>query len=526
MGKKRLIVMMAAWLPLTALAEVTAVTLYPGQATVTREESATVLAGDGVIEISNLPAGLMERSLRVAVSGADGTVIREVSVATEQTTEAQAQKLTELRQALQTVEDDIRTHDDAIRAWRYRLDLLDRYTRDDGEGTLPENVAVVADSLFDQASKSLSNIRTIEQQKRELVAEQDRLQRELAAISQVPRQVKNLTIGYSASEAAEVNVQLQYQTRNAGWSSAYEARLDTTANELGLTHQAVVYQNTGEDWGNVALSLSTANPDVGGRLPDPSPWILNPPQQPQPLLGKAMEMDAVAMAPAARMPQDEERVAAVQMATLETSGLTQHYRIPGQVSLVDGTRDKRLTVAGYQLPAKVSRQIVPALSGLGYVVGEAKYQGEATLPAAQLTLYQDNQFVGQSWLAQTEPDEMVAMSFGVDDKVTVEVVRETDQRGERGLISGQPYLERVTRYDVSNAHTTPIDLRVVDRLPVSRHDDIQVTYQDITTPYQDNVDDKPGVIAWDRVVAPGRTVTFRAGFEVKVPEGQDLPYIP
>lgn len=524
MGKKRLIVLMAAWLPLTALAKVTAVTLYPGQATVTREETAMVQAGDGVIEIRNLPAGLLERSLRVAVSGANGTVIREVSVATEQTTEAQAQTLSELRQALQTVEDDIRAHDDAIRAWRYRLDLLDRYTRDDGEGTLPDNVAVVADSLFDQASKSLSNIRTIEQQKRELVAEQDRLQRELAVISQVPRQVKNLAIGYSAGGAAEVSVQLQYQTRNAGWSSAYEARLDTAANELGLTHQAVVYQNTGEDWHNVQLSLSTANPDVGGRLPDPSPWILNP--QPQPMLGKAMEMDAVAMAPAARMPQDEPQVAAAQMATLESNGLTQYYRISGQVSMADGTRDKRLTVAGYQLPAKVIRQMVPALSGLGYVVGEAKYDGEVTLPAAQITLYQDNQFIGQSWLAQTEPADRLAMSFGVDDKVTVEAVRETDQRGERGLISGQPYLERVTRYEVTNAHTTPIDLRVVDRLPVSRHDDIQVTYQDITTPYQDSVDNKPGVIAWDRVVAPGRTVTFRAGFEVKVPEGQDLPYIP
>ncbi|SFM00095.1 mucoidy inhibitor MuiA family protein [Marinobacter zhejiangensis] len=526
MDKKRLLVLMAAWLPVTALAEVTAVTLYPGQATVTREEQASVQAGEGVIEILNLPAGLMDRSLRVTVSGASGTVIRDVNLATVQTTEAQAQKLTDLRAALQTVEDDIQAHDDTIRAWRYRLELLDRYTQGNGEITLPDNVGTVADSLFDQASKSLSSIRTIEREKRDLVAEQDRLQRELAAINQSPRQVKNLAIGYSAGQTGDVTVQLRYQTRNAGWSSAYEARLDTAGNELGLVHQAVVYQNTGEDWGNVNLSLSTANPDVGGRLPDPSPWIISPQPRPEPVLGKALEMDGVAMAPAPRMMQDESRAAPAQMATLETTGLTQSYRIPGQVSLVDGTRDKRLSVADYQLPAKVSRHLVPALSSLGYVFGEATYEGDATLPAARVTLYQDDQFVGQSWLEQIEPGEALAMSFGVDDKVTVQTVRESDQRGERGLISGQPYLERVTRYDVTNAHSIPIDLRVMERLPVSHHDDIKVTYQDITTPYQDSVDDKPGIIAWDRVVAPGRTVTFRAGFEVRVPEGQDLPYIP
>lgn len=526
MGRKRLVILMASWLPLTALADVTAVTLYPGQASVTREEHATVKAGDGTIEIRNLPAGLMEHSLRVTVMGADGTMVREVNVASEQTTEAQAQKLTELRNALQAVEDDIQSHDDAIRAWHYRLDLLDRYTRSEGEGELPANIAATADSLFDQASKSLSNIRRIEQEKRLLVAEQDRLKRELASLNQTPKMVKNLAIGYSSTVAADVTVRLQYQTRNAGWNSAYEARLDTAANELGLIHQAVVYQNTGEDWGNVALNLSTANPDVGGRLPDPAPWIINPPPRPEPMLGKAMEMDSMAMAPATRMPQEEQRVAQAQTANLETTGLTQSYRIPGHVSLIDGTHGKHLTVSEFQLPAKVSRHLVPALSSLGYVFGEAKYGGEATLPAAQVTLYQDNQFIGQSWLDQTEPGETLAMSFGVDDKVTVEVVRESDQRGERGLISGQPYLERVTRYDVTNAHTGPIDLRVVERLPVSRHDDIQVTYQDITTPYQDSVDDKPGIIAWDRVVAPGRTVTFRAGFEVRVPEGQDLPYLP
>lgn len=522
MERKRLFLMMAAWLPLQALADVTAVTLYPGQAAVTREESASLTAGNGEISVRNLPAGLLEQTLRVSVVGSDSAVVREVNLVSEQTTEAQAEKLTELRNALQTVTDDIGAHDDAIRAWRYRLDLLDRLTTADGEASLPENIGATADSLFDQAQKSLSSIRRIEQEKRALVREQDRIKRELAALSNVPREVKHLTVGYSADQAADVTVVLEYQTRNAGWTSAYEARLDTTDNQLQLVHQAVVHQNTGEDWKGVSLNLSTGNPDVGGQLPDPAPWILHP--APQPVLGKAMEADMMAM-PATRA-REERAVAAPQQAALVSNGLTQYYQVPGELTLVDGVRNKRLTVSQYDLDTTISRRIVPALSSLAYIHGESEYAGESTLPAARVALYQDGQFVGQSWLEQTEPGEALAMSFGVDDQVTVKVVREQDQRGEKGILSGQPYLERLNRYDVTNAHENPIDLRVIDRLPVSRHDDIEVSYQDITTPYQENVDDKPGIIAWDRTIGAGRTVTLKAGFEVRVPEGQDLPYIP
>lgn len=523
MGRKRLVLMMAAWLPLQAMADITAVTLYPNQAAVTREEAARLSAGSGQIEIRNLPAGLMERTLRVSVLGSNSAVVREVNLVSEQTTEAQAEKLTELRNALQTVTDTIGAHDDAVRAWRYRLDLLDRLTTAEGESALPDDINATADSLFGQAQKSLSNIRRIEQEKRQLVEEQDRIKRELAALSNVPKEVKHLTVGYSAEQAADVTVVLEYQTRNAGWTSAYEARLDTVGDRLALVHQAVVHQNTGENWSGVSLSLSTSNPDVGGQLPDPAPWILQP--APQPLMGKAMMEADMAVMPAA--PAREQHFGAAQQgAALVSNGLTQHYQVPGELTLADGVRDKRLTVSQYDLGAKVSRRIVPALSSLGYVYGEASYDGESTLPAAQVALYQDGQFVGQNWLEQTEPGESLAMSFGVDDRVTVKVVREQDQRGEKGILSGQPYLERLNRYDVTNAHTSPIDIRVIDRLPVSRHDDIEVSYQGITTPYQENIDDKPGVIAWDRVIAPGRTVTLKAGFEVKVPEGQDLPYIP
>lgn len=524
MKRNRLVLMMAAWLPLQALADVTAVTLYPGQASVTREESATLQPGAGTLEIADLPAGLMERTLRVSLAGTDAALVRDVRVVRKQTSEAQASQLRELRDQLQQVNDSIGAHNDAVRAWRYRLDLLDRWTSGDGEVTLPDNLNTTADSVFDQAQKSLTNIRRIEQEKRDLVREQDRLKRELAALGDRPREVAHLSVGYTADRAADVTVKLEYQTRNAGWSSAYEARLDSEDERLQLIHQAVVHQNTGEDWNDVQVSLSTGNPAVGGRLPDPSPWILQPRPQPQPeMLSKSMVMDSAAPATAEMQARG---FAGRQTADLVSTGLTQQYQLAGTLSLADGVRDQRLTVSEHDLAARLSRRVVPALSSLGYVFGEADYQGEATLPAAEVALYQDGQYVGQHWLEQTEPGQPLAMAFGVDDRLSVKVVREQDQRGEKGILSGRPYLERMNRFEITNAHDQAVDIRVIDRLPVSRHDDIEVSYQGISEPYQSDIDDKPGVIAWDRQIGAGETLTLKAGFEVKVPEGQDLPYLP
>ncbi len=78
------------------------------------------------------------------------------------------------------------------------------------------------------------------------------------------------------SEAAKtVDAEISYVVADAGWEPYYDLRVENVSKPLKIEYQAKVYQNTGEEWKNVNLTLSTGNPYEEGRLPELDPWFLN-----------------------------------------------------------------------------------------------------------------------------------------------------------------------------------------------------------------------------------------------------------
>ncbi|MCH8498676.1 MAG: mucoidy inhibitor MuiA family protein [Marinobacter sp.] len=509
-------VLVLCLLPVAVSARVTEVTLFPDQASITREISHTLTAGEGMLTVADLPAALQDGSVRVALLGADGVRLGQTRLQTVQQSGPTAQRVQALQQQLDEVNGELRVLADDTQAWRYRLELLESLARTPGERMTLADLDSVATGIYQQARETLAKIRELDQQHIVLTREQERLQRELSHLARDTQAVKQLQVNYRSDQAREVVLQVTYQTRNANWRSEYDARLNTHDGNLQLTHYAVVQQATGEDWSDVTLRLSTARADLGGQLPQLPPWILTP-ATPRAKLLRAPAMDSAVMAEAAAAPE---------LATLEQQGLTQRFRIPGTVTVADGSRQLRLAVIQLDMPVEITTHLVPAASERGYIHAAARYEGETLLPAARVNLYQDNRYTGQTHLDSIATNTGFGLPFGVDERVSVEVVRERNQTGTRGMVRTEKYHQRLTRYEVTSHADAPIALRVIDRLPVSQQDNIRVTYQDVTPGYVENIDNKPGVIAWDRSLAPGQTLVLKAGFEVRVPDSEELPWLP
>ena len=76
-----------------------------------------------------------------------------------------------------------------------------------------------------------------------------------------------------SGEAGEIVVRVEYQIAAARWAPSYVARLGEPATAR-LEMRAVVAQQSGEDWTNVALRLSTAEPERFTHLPELHPQKL------------------------------------------------------------------------------------------------------------------------------------------------------------------------------------------------------------------------------------------------------------
>lgn len=75
-------------------------------------------------------------------------------------------------------------------------------------------------------------------------------------------------------KTADTVVEFSYYVPNAGWSPLYDFRVDDVSKPLLIDYNANVFQSSGEEWKNVKLKLSTANPSLSGKLPVMDTWYL------------------------------------------------------------------------------------------------------------------------------------------------------------------------------------------------------------------------------------------------------------
>lgn len=125
---------------------------------------------------------------------------------------------------------------------------------------------------------------------REIEALQDDLKAVYLAMNQaaaVAEPVSHaLVLRLKAPKPLKITLGISYFDEAAGWSPTYEFRVKQIGAPAELSYQAEVYQFGGENWDQVQVKLSTANPMLSSDKPDLKPWILgrSQPAMPEPIL--------------------------------------------------------------------------------------------------------------------------------------------------------------------------------------------------------------------------------------------------
>ena len=270
---------------LTLVSRVCAVTVYRRGALVTRE--ALVEAGASELSIEGLPLTLDDNSLRVELAALDageqppvaGDV--RVTIASPSTPDSRlpAPDDAELDHARLALAQATL----ALEQLESSLDSLDALEPDDrgqakpGQPPLASPIAARLELLAFRRARSEALIEQI-------AAANDRLRlaRERVATLQerarVASQARN-TRTWEVRKAARIRLEnaggqgplrlrLHYFVPGARWAPAYTVRLDRSMRAGTLELRALVGQCSGEDWSNVALTLSTASPQQWTELPE------------------------------------------------------------------------------------------------------------------------------------------------------------------------------------------------------------------------------------------------------------------
>jgi hypothetical protein len=285
--------------PLSALAlppgqvkvpsHIIAATVYSDRAMVTRVAKVTLAGGIQEVLLDSLPPLLQDQSVRVSASGGARARLVEVKVNRVFLDTLTTARVKPLLQRSRELSYDIRRLNDRLQVLNHQMEFLKKIDIASQESIgreLKTQRPSVEDyrkllGFFDsELSGLITETRKIEDQKLEKQQSYDALQKEIREIGGSPeRSEKQVTIVFDVSQPGTLEVEASYLLSGAGWTPAYDIRAGSGDSSVSLSYFAFVRQNTGEDWRNVRLTLTTSSPSSGGAPLELYPWYVGAAEQ-------------------------------------------------------------------------------------------------------------------------------------------------------------------------------------------------------------------------------------------------------
>lgn len=541
----RLVLASLFLVPLPALAadfdiasRIEAVTVFPDGASVTRRFAVDVPAGEHVLVLGDLPLGADPSSLRVSGAGEGRLVVSSVDAREPRTTERPDP---ERVRRLEGLRDERLSLDDVISAQRLRKRAAEALTQ---AGTLSggERGLNVAEARLAFAA-ALEETMAADRAIREAEQRQRALDREIneitAALRAQPARTLEARVSVEAAAAFKGELTVTYAVRGARWAPVYDARLATAGAKpaLELVRRAEVSQQTGEDWRDVALTVSTVRVARGGSAPRLGSVVVRF-EEPRPAseaMGGAPQPRPLAMpAPSTSQSYDraiDQRARAGRVqeaeAVVETAGFQASFVIPGRSSIASGQGERALRIGSTAIEPQLVARAVPSVDPTAFLEAQFRYAAPVPLMAGRVSIYRDGVFAGRYPLAAATNGDLVTIGFGPDDLVRIErqVVRRTD--GSAGIITSSRIEEQEFRIAVRNGAQSPRRVVIEDRMPVSEAQDITVeTLSGMTAPATRDVRNQRGVLEWAFDMAPGAVQEIRHGWRIRWPADRQVRQIP
>lgn len=504
-------------------APVTRVVLYPGSALV--ERTATVRAGDQQLQIAGLPASFDADSVQIeADAGIEiGELVWRDSArsAPLNAEEARLEKL--VRQLSERVAQLDGERLAAERTLKY-LDAL----ASPGDAIHDGNPQRVLDALRLGGVQAQRRILEIDSQKSDLERELQARQQDLERVRPAVAAVRQLDLRLNARRDGKVR--LRYLFAEAGWRPAYRAKLDSDGRRVDIERLAQIAQRSGEDWSKVELALSTGQPQqrVAGPLPNPWNLSLRPEQRPEarpvmPMLAAAPAPLAKRSAPAESAAADEAPEPLFEVEETQSEFATE-YAIPGRIDLPADGRKVAVALGRLQVPVELHAQLAPRQDKAAYLVAEGDLP-EGVWPSGNLQIYRNGAYVGQTTWDPAQETKLL-LPFGRDEKIKVAVRNLAADQARAGFVGQQAERRIADVFTVTNQHTRPVDIRVIDASPVPRDDQIEVEASFLPPVSAKDWDDRPGVVAWEQRLDAGAAASFTADYRIRWPKERKVIGLP
>ena len=535
----RALICVCVLLPVPALADtvlatshVTAVTIYPQGAQVTREVVFQAAAGAHDLLITDMPSDTEASLLRLTSGDVELGAFALRTDRLPPRVDPMAPGVVAAKAAVKAAEGALRGAEAKVaginaevEAQEAQIKFLGGVRMNDATATA-EGLSAVSQmigtevltarlaALAAEAGRAAAgeDVTTAEEA---LTAAQDAL----AALSQGDEDYTALSVAVTG-KGGEGHLTVTHYIADAAWAPVYDLALDRKAGKMTMDRGVLVSQYSGEDWVGVDLTLSTARPSDRSASSPLYPQLRSVADPMAPNAGDLMANGAMAE-PA----MEASPVAAAtrgMAAQMFYQGDTVVYHYPAKVDVAAGVENLRLTLDQLALPAEISAWAVPRYDSTAFVNASMTNDSAEILLPGQAYLYRDGALVGGISLEALSPGQKVDLGFGAIDGIRLRRDMPERAEGDRGAFTTSTQRAEKAVLQVENLTGEAWPVRLLDQVPYSEQEELEISYTADPAVSEVDVDGKRGVLAWDFDLGPGEKKAITLESVISWPEGKVL----
>jgi uncharacterized protein (TIGR02231 family) len=341
-----------------------------------------------------------------------------------------------------------------------------------------------------------------------------------------PEQPKHqVIVMVNASSAINGSIEINYAVGNAGWNAWYDIKAKGSGGKIDLVYKAAVYQNTGENWKNVDLTVSNANPIRSSTKPVLPVWYIDYYVHMERKKAKTSTLSGIYLKESKNLAKDEAEMIAIEDADM-ASDYTQKMRnftsvefdIDLPYNIESNGKVHFVTVAKHKLEATFEHFLVPKLDNDAFVMAHITDWENLDLLTGSANLYFGNTFVGRTVLDPDVVSDTLDLSMGRDQTIGVKRIKLKSQTKNR-IIGGNKEYTASYQIVVRNNGINNVNLTLEDQLPKTTNDKIEI---ELIKNDGGKLNELNGLISWKMKIEPGkkRTVTFT--YKITYPKDQKL----
>ena len=504
------------------------VTVFLNGAQISRTAKVNLSQGENIIYLTGLTQNMDYSSVQVEGNSAYGILSVKAQVNYGQTTK-DSPLITRKKDSLNDLRFTLDMRNSMERVYQEELSLIKSNKMIKGEDAvlLVDDIEEMADFFRDRLLEVEYKLLELRDEKKKINEDIYRLTNEINQESSLRnRNTGEVILRLDAKKAGAANVDFSFMAYGAGWYPVYDLRTEDTQDDIEMRYKAKVYQNTGNDWDDVKLILSTGNPRQGGQAPELHPWYLY--LYEQEYLKKARAdnynynasqnqsitlYDSVGEGDISVFGADSfEQIQILNNIVNTEFSINIPYSIPSDNQEYD------VEVQRLQVPVSYQYLAIPKLDKDAFLIANLRDWRSYNLMPGESNIYFKGTFVGTAFIDPGITEDTLALSLGRDPSIVVEreSIKDMCKTQNLGLKKRTTKAYRIT---VRNNKSVNVDLRLEDQIPLSNVGEMEVNVEEISGA---NYDEETGKLTWDFNLAPGDSKEVVIKFNVKYPKSKSI----